>query len=376
MIENPIPAIERLCVDASCLDYPLTRKIRERLSGRLEAEVVSDPDSFLKGFREGGPDPIKDGKRVLWLTRQKGDFIKSCPCTPHYLGCNYFIINLDLNCPLDCSYCILQLYLSNPLLTVFVNTEDLWRELDAFLMRNRAGHPVRIGTGELGDSLVLDSLTGRSRELIEYFRGHPDTMFEFKTKTTNIHNLLEVDPPSNIVIAWSLNAPVVARSDEKGAPPVSERIAAAHRMAERGYRVAFHFDPLIRHPEWRAGYAGVVDELSSRIPPEGIAWISLGALRFPLALKDIIAARHAHSRILYEEFIRGLDGKLRYFKPHRLEMFRFMAERITTDLGREVPLYLCMESAEVWRKALKKEPEGEEEIGHYLSSPSGLCRFT
>jgi spore photoproduct lyase len=374
-MNDPTLTIEELYIDASCLDYPLTRKIRDRLSGTQE-DVVTDPDAFLENFQKERPDPLEEGKRTLWLTRQKGDFIKPCPCTPHYLGCNYFIINLDLNCPLDCSYCILQLYLSNPLLTVFVNTRDLWHQLDTFLSRRKGGLPVRIGTGELGDSLVLDPITGRSRELVAYFRRRPDALFELKTKTTNIHNLLDIEPASNIVIAWSLSAPAVAQTDEKGAPSVSERIEAACLVVEKGYRVAFHFDPLVRHPGWQEGYTEIIERLSASIAASRIAWISLGALRFPSALKGIIAKRHPDSRLLYEEFIRGLDGKFRYFKPLRLELLHFTAERLREKLGREVPLYLCMESEEVWRKVLKKEPEGKEEIEGDLVSPSGLCHST
>jgi spore photoproduct lyase len=145
---------------------------------------------------------------------------------------------------------------------------------------------------------------------------------------------------------------------------------------ERGYRVAFHFDPLILHHGWQEGYAGVIDLLSGKISSDRIAWISLGTLRFPPALKEIMSKRHPDSRLLYEEFVRGLDGKFRYFKPLRLELFRFTAEHLRKALGREVPLYLCMESAEVWRRVLKKEPEGEEEIEEYLSSPSGVYHST
>lgn len=374
-MNDPALTIERIFLDATCLDYPLTRRIRERLSGTPE-EIVQDPKTFLEEYRQKRTDPLGDGKRALWLTRQKGDFIKPCPCTPHYLGCRYVTINLDLNCPLDCTYCILQLYLSNPLLTVFVNTPDLWLELDAFLGRRQGGPPVRIGTGELGDSLALDPITERSRELVPYFRQHPEALFELKTKSTHIQNLLTIDPAPNIVIAWSLNAPAVAQEDEGGAPPVSERIEAARRVVEQGFRTAFHFDPLIRHPGWKEGYAGVIRQLSARIPSDRIAWISLGALRFPPALKEIMAQRHPDSRLLYEEFIRGLDGKFRYFKPHRLEMLRFTAEQLREGLGREVPLYLCMESGEIWRRVLKKEPAGEEDIEGYLTSPAGLCQFT
>jgi spore photoproduct lyase len=369
---DPTRYIEILFLDAACLDYTMTKEIRERLSG-IPVEIIHDLEGFLEAARTS-PDPIGRGKRGLLLTKQRGEFVKPCPCTPHYLGCNYFIINMDLNCPLDCTYCILQLYLDHPLLTVHVNTEDLWPQLDVFLSRRR-GRPLRIGTGELGDSLVLDPLTHRSYGLIAYFRRHPNVQFELKTKTTNVQNLMDTEPAENIVIAWSLNSESAARSDEKTAPPVASRLEAAQAVVTRGYRVGFHFDPLIRHQDWRREYARVIDDLFDRIPASRIAWISLGALRFPAPLKTIIASRHPASRILYQEFVRGRDGKLRYFKPHRLEMFLHLVERIRENGGRDVPLYLCMESREIWRKAIKKEPEGKQEIESFLALPSGCSRM-
>ncbi len=369
---DPARTIESLFLDAACLDHPMTRRIRERLSG-TPVEVIHDLDAFKKTARMS-PDPIGKGKRGLLLTKQKGEFIKPCPCTPHYLGCNYFIINLDLNCPLDCTYCILQLYLDHPLLTVHVNTEDLWTQLDAFIKR-QGGRPLRMGTGELGDSLVLDPLTLRSRELLAYFRRRPNVQFELKTKTTAVQNLLDMDPAENVVIAWSLNSESAARTEEKGAPAVELRLDAAKAVVSRGYRVGFHFDPLIRSRDWRRDYAGVIDDLFARIPASRIAWISLGALRFPAPLKTVILSRHPASRILDQEFVRGRDGKLRYFKPHRLEMLRYTADRIREKGGKHVPLYLCMESREIWRKAIKKEPEGKHEIESFLALPSGCDRM-
>ncbi len=369
-MNEPALILEKLFIDHSCQDYPLTQKIRSRLP-KTSTEILTDLDDFLEDYRRK-PDALGQGKRCLLLTKQKGEFVKPCPCTPNYLGCNYYVINLDLNCPLDCSYCILQLYLSNPLLTVHVNTEDLWTQLEAFLLSQK-GRPLRIGTGELGDSLALDPITGRSPELISFFRKYPSAQLELKTKSTHIRNLLDTDPAENIVIAWSLNAADIARTDERGAPPVLARLEAAQAVVQKGYRVAFHFDPLIRHPDWKEGYADCISALLRKIPASRIAWISLGALRFPPALQGIIRARHPDSRILYEEFIRGLDGKVRYFKPLRLEMFRFAADRIKKSGGGIIPVYLCMESGEVWRKSIKKEPEGKEEIERFLSSPSGCC---
>jgi hypothetical protein len=42
-------------------------------------------------------------------------------------------------------------------------------------------------------------------------------------------------------------------------------------------------------------------------------------------LKPIIARRFPASKIVYGEFITGLDNKMRYFKPLRIALYRQMA---------------------------------------------------
>jgi spore photoproduct lyase len=357
---------EKIFIEENCLNFPLTKSILKSLS-QVPVEVVCDTGSLLEEFI-AVPDPVGEGKKNLFITQQRGAFVKPCPCTPDYLGCNYTIINLDLNCPLDCSYCILQDYLTNPLVTIHVNTDKLWAQLDAFLSEKR-GKYFRIGTGELGDSLALDSITGHSRGLIAYFRKRPNALLELKTKTINIKNILDTDPAENVVIAWSLNAKYIAQLEERGAPSVEERIEAARVLVKRGYRVAFHFDPIIRFPDWADGYAEIVEELFSRIPSSRIAWISLGSLRFPPQLKLIIHQRFPESAILYEEFVRGKDGKLRYFRPLRTELYRKMVSLIEQNQRARVPVYFCMESGDMWKGVLKNEPKGREDVEVLLSLP-------
>ncbi|MBU1339977.1 MAG: hypothetical protein KKD56_13075 [Acidobacteria bacterium] len=352
-----------------CLHEPLAGRVIDRLPG-TPLEVIDSEEEVLEEIR-ATKDPVGEGKRLLLLTRQRGDYVKPCPCTPNYLGCNYFIINADTNCPMDCSYCILQTYLSNPLVTIHVNSDRMREQLDAFLRANP--RPLRIGTGELGDSLVLDHLTDRSRDLISYFRGKMSAFFELKTKTTNIANILNEKPDDNIIIAWSLNAPAAAQAEEKGAPSVSERIAAARDVSRHGFRVAFHFDPLLHCPGWKEGYAAVIEELLSSVESDQIAWISLGALRFPPSLKQALRERFPQSRILLEEFIQGMDGKFRYFKPLRMELFDWVVKNFRLNWKgkgkRELPLYLCMESRENWNKILGEKIKGKEDVERHLTLP-------
>ncbi len=349
---------EKIFVEEGAREHEGTRTILARLSG-IPVETV--PGTAVLAAELGlARDPLSEGKQLLYLCRRKGPFVKSCPCTPGHVRCGYLVINLDLQCPLDCSYCVLQDYLDPPLVTAHVNREDLWPELDR-LVGSRGEGILRLGTGELGDSLALDHITGNSVHLVDYFRGKSGVFFELKTKTANIRHVLAAEPADNVVVSWSLNTEAQAALEERGAPPVKKRLEAAGLVSSRGFPVGFHFDPLIIHEGWREGYGEVVRRLLETIPPERIAWISLGGLRFGPELKPVVRRRFPGSRITGQEFVRGKDGKLRYFRPARIELYRAILGMIRAGGGANVPVYLCMESAEVWKRVLG--PDGGQKKG-------------
>lgn len=359
---------QKIFITKDSESLPLTQRILKNLS-QIPVEYIRDSQDLVEEIKISR-DPVGEGKKYLLITQQRGSYVKPCPCTPHYIGCNYFIINADLNCPLDCSYCILQMYFENPLITVHADTEKMWKHLDAFLLKNR-GRLLRIGTGELGDSLALDPITERSRELISYFSTKSHALFELKTKTVNIKNLLRLNPPENIVIAWSINSHQMALTEELGAPDIKGRLEAARIVSRSGYRVAFHFDPLILYQGWERGYAEVIEELMACIDQKKIAWMSLGSLRFPPALKSVIQKRFPQTKITHQEFIKGRDGKLRYSKPVRLWLYGKVVEFLKNAGGGSIPLYFCMESQDVWQEILKKTIRGKKEVERLLTLPLG-----
>jgi spore photoproduct lyase len=174
---------------------------------------------------------------------QKGAFVKHCPCSPGAVPCGYFNLNLQSGCPFDCSYCILQAYLDDKEQGVFyTNWTDLEAELRKFLSANRE---VRIGSGELSDSLAFENVRPSARRLAEMFREFPDTVFEFKTKAVAIQALLDVkDPPGNIVVSWSLNPAPLIRGEEHLTPSLDQRLQALETVQTKGYTVGIHFDRL------------------------------------------------------------------------------------------------------------------------------------
>ncbi len=353
---------DKIFIEDAVKDLPLTRQIIEKCS-RVPCELVPSAKEFIRDYQERSTHQLHE-KNTLLLCHNKGRFLEPCPGTRQYLCCGYTILNIGTGCPLRCSYCVLLAYLNNPFITIYANLHDMWDELAAS-PQLQSKSIIRIGTGEYGDSLALEHLTGFVPAIAAYVRKQKGTVLELKTKTTAIEPLIGLDHGGSIIVSWSLNAEELAQTEETGAAPVISRIKAARTLIDEGYRIGFHFDPLIYYPGWEHGYKEVVDCIAHHIPPQHIAWISLGSLRYMPSLKSISRKAFNQSRIFAEEFVPGLDGKMRYFQKIRIEMYTRLVTWLR-DYSPHIFIYLCMESPIVWEKSLGFVPSSNRELKRML----------
>ncbi len=300
------------------------------------------------------PYKIAFNKKRILLTIRKDKFIEKCPGTKNHLCCNYYVIKNLIGCNLDCSYCYLQYFHNSSCIIAYVNYEDLILEVEN-LLANNPNFFWRIGTGEFSDSFSLEYLLQINPLLINSFAKFNNAILELKTKSDEIKNILNLNHKGRTIIAWSVNTKKVIENEELFTLPLEQRINSARLCVEAGYKVAFHFDPLIYYVSWKKDYNEVVNLIFDIIPQNSIAWISLGALRFHPDLKVIIKKRFPNSKIVYAEFIKGIDNKYRYFVDIRLELFNYLKE-IIRKRSKIVPLYLCMESNKCWRKTFSALP--------------------
>ncbi|HET97881.1 MAG TPA: DNA photolyase [Desulfurivibrio alkaliphilus] len=351
---DPSRRLQAIQVEESCLDLPLTRQIVAR-AGNLPVEVVADrPDPAPAPVPY--PHSLTAGKRLLHLGRNRGRFLKPCPATRQYRCCDYQVLNIGANCPMDCAYCILQAYLNNPWLSFYVNIDDLLDELDQAL----AGTPGtlhRIGTGEFTDSMALDRLTGLSATLINYMARKNNAVLELKSKAVVLDHLADLDHRGRTIMAWSLNSAEVMAKLELHTADLETRLNAAAQCAAWGYPLAFHFDPIICHPGWEEAYRATIRRLFAVVPASSIAWISLGAFRFLPALRGIIGSRFPRARFIHEEFVPGLDGKFRYFRPLRTRMYQVLLDELSRGAASRTCIYLCMENDTIWQAVFGFTPE-------------------
>lgn len=358
---KPSPSLPRpafLYVESAAKDEPLTRNILALFPEasvheiqdhrRLDAEVVP-----LRGY-----DSLVK-QQVLVVARNPGLFVR--PFRPQSCeGDRHFFIAHANGCPFDCQYCFLQAYFPHGAPVIFANLQDLFQELDRHLCNQERFGPATYHAGELSDALALESLSGFAQQAVEIFRCHPGGTLELRTKCVGVESLLPAQPPRNVVCSWTLTPEEAWRLYETRTPGPLERLASARACQDKGYRIGIRLDPALRYPGWERGYADLVAAVFEKLDPKGIESFVLGGFRYLPGLASRIRGRFPASPLLVEEFVQCRDGKYRYFRPLRVNLYRSILAEIRRHSPR-IPVRLAMES----------EPVLREVLGRHESSPKG-----
>ena len=359
--------LDHIYIEDACRDTALAKRVLAHAASVAPVSFVAD--GRIAALPPAGvADSLGAGKRRMVIMRRRSPFLMACPAgSAKFACCGYLVLTLASNCPMDCSYCFLQEYVAdNPGFQVYANYEGAFAELDQLSASAPARH-FRIGTGELADSLALDSLTGLSIELVNFFAARENLTLELKTKTDEVENLLTLDPRGRVLVSWTLSPRRVFEACEHRTASPSERIAAARRVLDAGYRVAFHLDPMIAYPDAERDYIELMDELFATIPPALISFVSMGGLRLTPALRAAARRRFPNDAMLLGEDVLAEDGRYRTFAPMRIRLYKILADKFKSA-GAEIPSYLCMENSSVHERVFGTNPPHPAAAGERLAT--------
>lgn len=289
----------------------------------------------------------------LIFSEKKDSFIRKCPGSPNCYCCDYYIISPAYGCPFSCSYCFMNSYFeNNNNITLFSNEDELLNELNEFLNLNK-NYFIRIGSGEFTDSLAIPELDKLNIKIINIFKKFKNACFEFKTKSSRVNILLNIEPVENIICGFSMNPQWIIDSEEKYTASFEERLNAAIQVSKHGYKTAFHFDPIFMSNSRFSDYLNIAKIITESV--SNIAWISMGGFRYTSDLKLAMLEQKIGSlKYFSDEFVKCSDGKYRYPKVLRLKFYNELA-KIFNSNGK-VKVYTCMESADAWRSCIWDTP--------------------
>jgi spore photoproduct lyase len=328
----------------------------------------------------------RDGKSIVKIVPKKGTVFDTCATIgKEFVCCNVKVLKAVSNCPFDCSYCFLQNYLNDGTTKVIGDISGMMAEVDDQLIAE-PNRFFRIGTWELGDSLALEAHVGQANALIREFAKRNNVVLELKTKSDCVDGILEVDHQGKTVVSWSINTEFIVNSEEHRTASLANRIRAMEKVIKAGYLVGLHFDPMIVHEGWKDGYSKAIDDIFSVVPPDRIAWISIGSLRFNPEQKEKMDENFPRQTLTSSEMVLAPDNKIRYVKPLRVTMYQHLYRCLLTACGVDtlsacappIPnrpvLYFCMERDDIYNKVIGNSPKTIQELD-YLFALNAYTRF-
>lgn len=333
--------IDTLYIEQAAKGWPATQGILEKIQA-CEIKEISDFQDFFSRRKTAYLN--KRSGRNLFIAVKRGAMVKEAP--PAYgfgaSDLHYYYVHA-YNCIYECEYCYLQGYFSSPDLVFFVNHADAIAEMKQITELNRNHKRVWFHAGEFSDSLALSHISGELPVYWNFFAENPGAFLELRTKSINLSVIRQLPPLPNVVVSFSLASSEQAARYDRETPEIAQRIAAMQRLAELGFSLGVHFDPIIYEADFSANFTATVKQLAAKVGFAPIAYISVGAVRFAKDVFREAKANYAASPLFARNFIQGADNKMRYIRPLRLFLIE-TAQAILKKHGcPEEKIYICME---------------------------------
>lgn len=264
-------------IETTVRDHPRARKILDRYRQVPVVEIEHHGEVFnprAQNFRLQKSNPAliissKHKRRVL--------------ATPDGYGLggkhNYYFSHM-LNCLYDCRYCFLQGMYPSAHQVIFVNYEDFADSITQ-TVEHHSPDPVWFFSGYDCDSLAYEPVTRFAEYFVPFIARTANAWLELRTKSTQVRQLLKIQPCERVVTAFSFTDAHSHAKLEHGVPSISKRIEAMTILSEAGWPVGLRFDPLVYHDNFAQSFAQLLEQIFSAIDPNRIHSVSLGAFRLP-----------------------------------------------------------------------------------------------
>jgi len=320
-------------VEESVRDDPLTIEILKRYQNAVIVGCSHYGELFNRrkqNFRTQKQNPTlivarKDNKRILPTPGEYAVDAKH----------NFYFSHM-LNCLYDCRYCFLQGMFRSASHVVFVNYSDFKADLTRYIEDTKDS--ICFYSGYDCDSLALDPITDFTRNFVPLFKPYRHAFMELRTKSTQIRNLLAMEPLPNIICAFSLSPTEIVEKYEAKTPSLDARLAAITSLRDAGWNIALRFDPIIFVDDFYTVYKNFFNHVYDALEGRQIHSITLGSFRLPKTF-------HKNMKRLYPDeplLINGLspiNKQITYEENLEKKMIAW-CERSLKNLDFVTPVYI------------------------------------
>jgi len=273
---SPPSLFSHLYVEKRVADHPKTLKIIEK----FDRSHIIWIDHYKEVFNRSSQDfAAQSHSKKLILAHKEGKFLhEGSQYSDGFGHQQFFYASSVMGCLYDCDYCYLQGLYPSANTVLFVNLEDAFNQLLPFLTRN-----TLVATSYDTDTLAVESLTGQTREWIEFTEHNTHLHLEIRTKSANFKPLRTLTPNKRVILAWTLSPQSIIDRYEHATPSLSQRLRAVHEAISAGWNVRICIDPVIYTDEFDTLYPELIDTIFKEIGPSSIEHLTLGSFRMSTA---------------------------------------------------------------------------------------------
>ena len=254
---------KRVFFEPKALDYPIGQEMYKRFQDMKVPILFTGSHNRVTGIPgKTTQEAYREAKSTLVVgVRKKLDFA-GCKPSAHYQ------LPLTTSCSSMCEYCYLATTLGKkPYLRVYVNIDEVLDQASHYI-KERAPEITWFEGAATSDPIPTEYLTGLLYKTIEFFGADPLGRFRFVTKHDQVDSLLTAKHQGHTRFRFSINAAPIIEKYEHKTPSLSQRVAAAAKVAIHGYPIGFIIAPIFYYPGWEVDYHALVKELDVQLPHE------------------------------------------------------------------------------------------------------------
>ncbi|HET7627532.1 MAG TPA: spore photoproduct lyase [Bacillales bacterium] len=319
-------------VEPRALEYPLGRELVDKFTKMgLEIRETTSHNQVRNIPGENEFQKYRNAKATLAIgVRKTLKFDTSKPSAE-------YAIPLATGCMGHCHYCYLQTTLgAKPYIRTYVNLDEIFNQASQYI-KERSPEITRFEASCTSDIVGIDHLTHSLYKAIEFIGQTEHGRLRFTTKYDHVEHLLDAEHNGKTRFRYSVNSEYMGKYFEPGTSKMSERIAAAVKVAEAGYPLGFVVAPLYRHEGWQEGYEQLFHQLDEAVPVKARENLTFELIqhRFTKPAKRVIEKRYPKSKLEMNEEKRRYKwgrygiGKYVYPKDEEEELRETIESYIT-----------------------------------------------
>lgn len=314
-------SFSHIYIEKEAKQYPESKRILERFPNSQVIEIDSYKEVFSRNNQNFSLQ--KKSPKLILSVKKENYIYEGAKVCESFGNENFYYSSSVLNCIYDCEYCYLQGVYSSGNIVIFVNLDDMFKEIEDILKDRSMYICISYDT----DLLALEEITGFVKKWYEFVNRHENLKIELRTKSASIKLFQNLKPNKNFIIAWTISPKEFAQKYERGAVSFERRVEAAEILIENGWTVRICFDPMIKMKDFYEIYGEMVRETFEKIDGKKILDVSIGTFRISKEYMKRMKKNRVNSRILNYPF-QCQEGVYTYTDEENYEMLEFMKKEV------------------------------------------------